>query len=92
MSGTGPVTAAPEPEAYVVERIREALAHDPRVSALGICVSLAGSKVLLSGEVATPERKAAATEVAQTLAEGRTVHNVLTVSALSEPSEREALG
>ena len=81
-----------EPDAYLAERIREALAHDPRVSQLGICVSIAGGRILLSGEVATPERKAAATEVAHPLAEGRAVYNALTVSTLSEPAHREELG
>ncbi len=83
--------AVPEPEAYVLERIREALAHDPRVSQLGIGVSVAGGRILLSGEVATAERKVAATEVARALAEGRAVYNAITVAALSEPSEREEL-
>jgi osmotically-inducible protein OsmY len=84
-------SVADEPDAYLVERIREALAHDPRVSELGICVTVAGGKILLSGEVATPERKAAATEVAEPLAEGRAVHNALAVSALTEPADREWL-
>ncbi len=84
-------TPAVEPETYVVERIREALAHDARVSQLGVGVSVAGGKIFLSGETATPERKTAATEVARARAEGRAVYNAMTVLALSEPSEREEL-
>ena len=84
-------SAADRPDAYLVEHIRDALAHDPRVSQPGISVTVAGDKILLSGEVATPERKTAATEVAEPLAEGRAVHNALTVSALSEPPDREDL-
>ena len=80
-----------QPEAYVTEHIRDALAHDPRVSQPGISVTMAGGKILLSGEVPTAERKSAATEVAEPLAEGRAVHNALTVSAPSEPVDREDL-
>jgi osmotically-inducible protein OsmY len=80
-----------QPDAYLVEHIRDALAHDPRVSQPGISVTVAGGKVLLSGEVATAERKSAATEVAEPLAEGRAVHNALTVSAPFEPADREDL-
>jgi osmotically-inducible protein OsmY len=85
------ISEADEPHAYVAERIRDALAHDPRVSELGISVTVAGGKILLSGEVATLERKAAAMEVAEPLAEGRAVHNALAVSDLTEPVDREWL-
>ena len=80
-----------QPDAYLTEHIRDALAHDPRVSQPGISVTVAGGKILLSGEVATAERKSAATEVAEPLAEGHAVHNALTVSAPSEPADREDL-
>jgi osmotically-inducible protein OsmY len=80
-----------EPDAYVIERIREALAHDPRLSELGINVTLTGDKVLLRGEVATPERKAAATEVVAGLVEGRVVHNGITVAAPVEAAEEEVV-
>lgn len=84
-------SAADQPDAYVAEHIRDALAHDPRVSQPGISVTVAGGKILLSGEVATTERKSAATDVAEPLAGGRPVHNALTVSALAEPAGREDL-
>ena len=83
--------APAEPDAYLAEHIREALAHDPRVSQPGLSVTVAGGKILLSGEVATEDRKAAAGEVVERLAEGRAVHNALTVSALSEPADRESI-
>ena len=80
-----------EPDAYLVEHIRDALAHDPRVSQPGISVTVAGGKILLSGEVATEERKAAAGDVVEPLAEGRAVHNALSVPSLSEPADRESI-
>ena len=57
----------------------------------GLSVTVAGGKILLSGEVATEARKAAAREVVERLAEGRAVHNALIVSALSEPADRESI-
>jgi osmotically-inducible protein OsmY len=78
-----------EPEVYLVEHIREALAHDASVAELGICVAVAGDSILLTGDVATPERKAAATQVVERLAEGRTVHNSLTVTVVDETDARE---
>ncbi len=79
------------PEVYLVERVRQALAHDPRVAELGISVTVVGDKVLLSGEVATQERKAAAAEVAQPLLEGRILHNGLTVATLAETETQEVI-
>ncbi len=80
-----------EPEAYLVERVREALAHDPRVSELGISVRVAGDRVLLTGDVATPERKAAATDVVAPLLGGRTLENGLTVANLAETDAEETI-
>ena len=82
---------AGEPEVYLVERIREALAHDASVAELGIGVTVAGDYILLTGDVATHERKAAATEVVEKLAEGRTVHNSLTVTVADETDARESI-
>jgi osmotically-inducible protein OsmY len=73
-----------EPVAYFVERVREALAHDPRVSELGICVTVAGDHVLLTGDVATAERKSAVAEVVGPLLGGRTLENAVTVASLGE--------
>ena len=81
-----------EPTAYLVERVREALAHDPRVSELGISVTVTGEAVLLTGDVATPERKAAVGEVVEPLLEGRTLHNGVTVASLTEVDTTEDLG
>ena len=80
-----------EPEAYFVERLREALAHDPRVAELGVSVRMAGGRVFLSGEVATPERKVAAAEVLGPLLEGRTLENGLTIATLTESDSEEPI-
>lgn len=82
---------AAEPAPYLVERVREALAHDPRVAELGISVTVNGDAVLLTGEVATPERKEAVTEVVEPLLDGRTLHNGVTVATLTEVDTTEEL-
>ncbi len=79
------------PDVYLVARVREALAHDPRVGGLGIAVTVAGDKLLLRGDVATPERKAAAAEVVRPLLEGRTLENALTVVTVSEAEAEETI-
>ena len=80
-----------EPAAYLVERVREALAHDSRVSELGISVTVTGDSVMLTGDVATPERKSAVAEVVEPLLEGRTLHNAVTVATMTEVDAKEEL-
>lgn len=80
-----------EPAPYLIERVREALAHDPRVAELGISVTVTGDAVLLTGDVATAERREAVAEVVEPLLEGRTLHNGVTVASLAEVDQREEL-
>jgi hypothetical protein len=80
-----------EPTPYLIERVREALAHDPRVAELGISVAVTGDAVLLTGDVATAERREAVAEVVEPLLEGRTLHNGVTVASLAEVDQREEL-
>lgn len=79
----------PEPQAYLTERIREALAHDPRVAELGIAVSVAGDKVLVTGNVATAERRHAVEQIVSPLLGDRELHNGITVSDLHEGEGEE---
>ena len=44
---------------YLAQHVRDALAEDPRVSELGISVTVAGDHVYLGGQVATNERRQA---------------------------------
>lgn len=78
-----------EPDQYVIERVREALAEDPRVGELYVQVTVAAGKVFLSGDVATAERKQAMTEVVRELLPDHEVQNLATVSSLSAPGEVE---
>ena len=79
------------PDAYLVEQVRTALAHDPRVAELGVSVRVNGDAVFLTGDVATPERKVVVTEVVAPLIAGRTLHNSLTVAELVETDIEETL-
>lgn len=73
MPSDGPL--APEPGEYLEAHVAEALATDPRVSTLGVEVSIRGSDVFLSGEVGTGGRKDAVAEVVRELLPGYSVHN-----------------
>ena len=57
------MTDAPEP--YREESLRQALATDPRVMESELEVSIAGSRVVISGTVPTEGRRVAVTDVAR---------------------------
>ncbi len=60
---------------YAEAHVAEALATDPRVSTLGIEVTIRAGEVFLSGDVGTPERKVAVAEVVAELLPGYRIHN-----------------
>ena len=81
-----------EPPQYVAERIREALAVDPRVGELDVHVRIAGEKVFLVGYVGTKERHAAVTKIVQALLPQHRVFNETYVHDPTESSVQEHLG
>ena len=83
--------AAGEPPEYILEKVRGALAEDPRVSELGLEVKLAGEKLFLTGSVPTDERRSAISEVAEEVCPGYEVHNETMVTPISEPTEVEPI-
>ncbi len=80
------------PDGYVVERVRTALAEDPRVGELGITVTYEGGNLVLSGEVATAARRAAVEAVAREQAPGMEIENRVSASVLGEPGDPEVVG
>jgi osmotically-inducible protein OsmY len=80
-----------EPDQYLMERIREALAEDSRVGELYVTVTIAGDRIFLNGAVATEERQRAMEEVVKELVPDLTVCNQTTVNPRTEPSEVEKL-
>lgn len=82
---------AAEPDSYLVERIHEAVAHDPRTNELDVRVTIAAGKVFLTGTVTTAERQEAVATVVRELVPDHEVHNHTTVAALVESADVEDL-
>jgi hypothetical protein len=80
-----------EPKHYLVGRIREALAEDPRVNELNVEATVAAGKIFLTGIVATAQRREAISEVVRELLPGYDIYNETTVEAISETDEMENL-
>lgn len=82
---------SPDADPYVAERVRQALAGDPRVGELGVVVEIAGETVMLRGTLASIERQQAATEVVRDLLPHHRVRNETTVVNLPESPRVEHL-
>jgi predicted nucleotidyltransferase len=79
---------ADEPaEPYLLAKVRERLAGDPRTAELEVDVSLSAGAVVLTGCVATVERQAALTDAVHDLLPDRAVRN-LTVAGPPPPGPR----
>lgn len=72
-------SAREEPDEYAIAHVREALAKDGRVNELHVRVEIDGNRVILSGNVTTPERRAAASDVVAEVLPGYEVDNRTTV-------------
>jgi osmotically-inducible protein OsmY len=71
---------------YLVAKIRDALAKDPRVNEPELEVSISVDKVMVSGTVPTDARRQAVTDVVQELAPGMDVRNATEVGpAMGSP-------
>jgi osmotically-inducible protein OsmY len=81
----------PEPQ-YERERIRQALATDPRVGEPELSVDIVAGRVLVQGSAPTSEVRVAVEEVVAEVAPGLAVDNQVTVAAAHEPSGEEAIG
>ena len=82
---------ADQPPHYLVQRVREALAHDERVSEMEIKVKIYGKRVFLTGLVPTKERKEAIDAVVAEVLPGFEVHNDTTVETFPEAVQVEEL-
>jgi osmotically-inducible protein OsmY len=79
------------PDSYLVERVRAALARDPRVNELGIAVTIIERKVFLRGAVSTPARRALIAEVVREILPDHEIHNDVRVDAPAAPAAMEKL-
>jgi hypothetical protein len=78
----------PRPD-YLPEAIREKLIHDPRVSEQDLRVEVKAHRVMLGGNVASPQLKQRITEVAKELLPDYEVLNETTVVSAAEPDSEE---
>ena len=83
-----PAESAPH---YVIQRIREALAHDPRVGELELGVNVRAGKVFVTGTVNTEERRRAVTKVVNEVVPDLEVHNQTTVVLSGEGEDVETV-
>jgi osmotically-inducible protein OsmY len=81
--------AAPEPDAYLCERVREALARDQRSHELDVQVAMVAGRLVLTGTVATPQRRAAIVEVVREVLPGYEIHDATTVGPHPETPDAE---
>jgi hypothetical protein len=79
---------APE---YLASRIAERLAADPQVAELGIRVTVKPRWLLLSGVVATPERRDEILRIVGQEAPGTEIRSDITVAEAAEPTDQEIL-
>lgn len=78
-------------EQYLSARLRRALAEDPRTTELGVRVTVRGDNVLLSGDVASAERRAELEAVIHDVAPELTVLDDVKVVPVEAPVGREEL-
>ena len=78
----------PRPD-YLAETIREKLIHDSRVAEQDLKVEVQAKRVMLGGNVASPQLKQRITEVAKELLPGYEVVNETTVVSAAEPDSEE---
>ena len=71
------------PDDYLVERVKRALAEDPRAGEIALEVQLAGDTIFVRGSVGTEERREALTHVIRDAAPGWQVRNETEVPDLS---------
>ena len=73
-----------EPDDYVIQRVRDALAADERGAEMGVEVRIAAGKVFLTGQVPTEERRQAVGVVAAEVVAEYEVHNETVVTELGD--------
>ncbi len=76
---------------YLVAKLQQALARDPRVSTLDIKITVTHGRIHLTGCVPTDERRVAVDVVLSEVLPGVTVKNELSVLQLSDRGEHELI-
>jgi osmotically-inducible protein OsmY len=76
---------------YMVGRIQNALATDPRTNKQDVKVMIRNGRVHLSGQTSTEERRQTIAAVVSEIAPDLEVRNELTIIELSEPAAPEVI-
>lgn len=76
---------------YDAEHIRDALIHDPRVNELDVHLRQVNDTLVVTGNVASEQRRDAITTVVAELAGDVKVRNDVTVTDLSAPPGQEVV-
>ena len=76
-----------EPTAYLVERVRECLIHDPDVGELDVHVSIDDGRVVVTGNVSTEQRRDAIARVVRDCLPDHELRNDTTVTVYPEGGE-----
>jgi osmotically-inducible protein OsmY len=82
---------ASSPDDYKLARVHDALAHDERTSELSIEVHQRGPVLVLTGTVATEERRDHIVEVVTESAPEAQIRNEIEIVDLSPPTRMEPL-
>lgn len=80
-----------EPHHYVIGRIQQALAVDPRAGELGVRVQIASGRIMLSGVVPSEQVREAVAIVAAEQAEGYEIINATSIAVRPDGEEVETL-
>jgi len=83
--------AADEPCEYVAEHVRDAIAKDARLGELHLHVTCVGNRLVVTGDVATEERRRAVGDVASRVCPDREISNQTTVVPIPEAPKVERL-
>ncbi len=76
-----------ESDVYLVEHVREHLIRDPLIRELDIHVTMHGTTLVVTGNVATEERRTAISHALDALLPAHTIRNDTTVTAFTDTSE-----
>ena len=81
-----------EPTEYLAQRVRDAIAADPRTGELGLEVAVAGDGLIVRGVVGSEERRAAIAAVAGDAVPGIDIRNETVVKEVHGPQGEESIG
>lgn len=85
------MAAEPDSQSHLTGRIHQALAEDPRVNDPTLHVWVAQDKVLVTGTVHTPERRAAVLEVVKEQAPGYVVESQIRLAEIADAPGEETI-